>query len=505
MDRIYAAIDLKSFYASAECVDLGLDPLTTNLVVADSSRTEKTICLAVSPALKTFGIPGRARLFEVVAKIRDLNTIREMKAPQRKLSGYSSFLPDLEKDPSLGIDYIIAPPRMNYYMKISGEINAIYQQFISPDDIHVYSIDEVFIDLTDYLKTYGLSPHELTVKLIREVLKKTGITATAGIGTNLYLAKIARDIEAKHAPPDQDGVRIAQLDEKSYREKLWGHKPLTDFWRVGRGIAKRLAEKGLYTMGDIAKCSLGNKPEYYSEDMLYDIFGVNAELLIDHAWGWEPCTIADIKAYKSESNSISSGQVLKQPYRFEDAGVVIREMADSLVLELVDKGLQTDQVSLAVVYDIENLTRTAGGKQYTGPLKKDFYGRSAPKSANGSANLLHYTSSGRIISEEIMALYNKIADKDLFVRRIYLTFNRVIPESEVQNSERVSQPALFDLTPDEEDSREEAVELEKENRLQKSVLKIQKKFGKNAVIKGMSLMENATQMERNELVGGHKS
>ena len=506
MGRIYAAIDLKSFYASAECVDRGLDPIKVNLVVADASRTDKTICLAVSPALKTFGIPGRARLFEVAARVRDINALRETKAPGRRFSGSSVYLPDLEKDPALAVDYLVAPPRMNYYMKISGEINAVYQQYISPDDIHVYSIDEVFIDLTDYLRTYSMSPHELTVKLIREVYKKTGITATAGIGTNLYLAKIAMDIEAKHAEPDRDGVRIAQLDEMSYRKKLWNHRPLTDFWRVGHGTAKKLAGKGLYTMGDIAKCSLGNKPEYYCEDLLYDIFGVNAELLIDHAWGWEPCTISDIKAYRSESNSISSGQVLKQPYRYEDAGVVIREMTDALVLELVDKGMLTDQVSLTVVYDIENLERTAGGNRYGGPVKKDFYGRMIPKSAHGSANLPQYASSGRMITEAVMDLYDRIINRDLYVRRIYLTFNRVLPESECQKTEEISQPGLFDMLTDEgTDKTEENAELEKENRLQKSVLKIQKKFGKNAVFKGMSLTENATQKERNELVGGHKS
>ena len=506
MERIYAAIDLKSFYASAECVDRGLDPLTANLVVADASRTDKTICLAVSPALKSFGIPGRARLFEVAAKVRSLNAERELKAPRRKFTGSSAYLPELKQDPSLAIDYIVAPPRMSFYMKTSGRINEIYQQFISPDDIHVYSIDEVFIDLTDYLKTYGLSPHELTVKLIREVLKNTGITATAGIGTNLYLAKIAMDIEAKHAEPDRDGVRIAQLDEKSYRQNLWKHRPLTDFWRVGKGTAARLAEKGLYTMGDIAKCSLGDKNEYYSEDLLYDLFGVNAELLIDHAWGWEPCTIPDIKVYKSESNSISSGQVLKQPYRYEDAAVVIREMSDSLVLELVDKGLKTDQVSLTVVYDIENLAQTAGGKKYTGPTKRDFYGRSAPKSAHGSENLSRYTSSGRLISEAVMMLYDKIINRDLYIRRIYLTFNRVIPESENPQEKQITQPGLFDFMENEDpDKQAEEADLEKETRLQKSVLSIQKKFGKNAVFKGLSLMENATQKERNELVGGHKS
>ncbi|MBQ6508888.1 MAG: hypothetical protein IJI07_05375 [Flexilinea sp.] len=506
MDRIYAAIDLKSFYASVECVSRGLDPITTNLVVADDSRTEKTICLAVSPALKTFGVPGRPRLFEVVQKVREINAARQTKAPRKKLTGSSWDLNELQKDPALAVDYITAVPRMSHYMKVSGEINAVYQQYIAPEDIHVYSIDEVFIDLTAYLKTYSLSPHELTVKLIHEVFRKTGITATAGIGTNLYLAKVAMDIEAKHAEPDRDGVRIAELDEMNYRRKLWGHRPLKDFWRVGHGIADKLAEKGLYTMGDIAKCSLGKKPDYYTEELLYDFFGVNAELLIDHAWGWEPCTIADIKAYKSDTNSISSGQVLKEPYCFEDTKLIVREMTEDLVLELVSKGMQTDQVVLTIAYDAENLKDDSRAGRYTGKVKKDYYGRTVPKSAHGSANLASYTSSGRLITAAAMDLFDRIVDPELLTRHIYVIFNNVLPESEVPAAQDALQPDLFSLLAEAEPADKEADGfLEKEKRLQQSVLEIQQKFGKNAVFKGMSLMDSSTHRERNEQIGGHKS
>ncbi len=505
-DRVYAAIDLKSFYASVECVERGLDPITTNLVVADDSRTEKTICLAVSPALKTFGIPGRPRLFEVVSRVRKLNADRQIKAPGRKLTGTSWNLNELLKDPSLGIDYITAVPRMSHYMRVSGEINAVYQQYIAPEDIHVYSIDEVFIDLTGYLKTYSLTPHELTVKLIHEVFSKTGITATAGIGTNLYLAKIAMDIVAKHAEPDSDGVRIAELDEMSYRQKLWNHRPITDFWRVGHGTADRLAEKGLYTMGDIAKCSLGKKPDYYTEELLYDLFGVNAELLIDHAWGWEPCTIADIKSYKSDSSSISSGQVLKCPYNFEDSKLIIREMAEDLVLELVREGLQTDQIVLNVSYDAENLSASDRAEKYSGPVKKDYYGRTVPKSAHGSANLSGYTASGKLITAAFMDLADRILDRKLLTRHIYVIFNHVLPEAQVPSAETVLQPDLFSFSGNSEDSDEEdKASLEKEKRLQQSVIEIQHKFGKNSVFKGMSLLESSTHKERNEQIGGHRS
>ena len=410
-NKIYAAIDLKSFYASVECVALGLDPLTTNLVVADSSRTEKTICLAVSPGLKSFGIPGRPCLFEVVSRVRDVNEKRRFSLPNKKLTGRSTNTLELARDPSLAVDYIVAPPRMGHYMEISGKIYSTYLKYISAEDIHVYSIDEVFIDLTNYLSTCKKNAHELTMLLIREVLKETGITATAGIGTNMYLAKIAMDIEAKHNPPDKDGVRIAELDEMSYRKKLWNHRPISDFWRVGRGYEKKLAEKGLYTMGDIAKCSLGGKSDYYSENLLYDLFGVNAELLIDHAWGWEPCTIADIKAFKTDNNSISNGQVLTRPYSFEDAGIIVREMTNDLALSLVKKELVCDQVVLTINYDVQNMKQTSGASKYSGPVKTDRYGRSAPKPAHGSKNIGRFTSSGRILTDAMMELFSEIVDR----------------------------------------------------------------------------------------------
>ena len=438
-DRIYAAIDLKSFYASVECVSLGLDPLTTNLVVADNSRTEKTICLAVSPGLKSFGVPGRPRLFEVVSRVKEVNSQRLQANRSRPFSGSSCNTEELARNPSLSLDYIVAKPRMNHYMDVSGEILNTYLQYISIDDIHVYSIDEVFIDLTDYLRTYNMTPRELTMTLIREVLKKTGITATAGIGTNLYLAKVAMDIVAKHSEPDADGVRIAELDEKSYREKLWNHRPITDFWRVGRGYAKKLAEKGLYTMGDIAKCSLGNASDYYSENLLYKLFGVNAELLIDHAWGWEPTRISDIKNYKSDANSISSGQVLQCPYAYEDTRLIVREMTDSLTLDLVSKNLMTNQIALTVVYDSENLTDPNLAARYHGPVTTDYYGRMVPKSAHKSVRLPEYTSSSRIITAAMMDLFTEIVNKDLLARHIYVVFGNVLPPDEIP-VQAVTQP-----------------------------------------------------------------
>ena len=489
-----------------ECVSRGLDPLKTNLVVADPSRTEKTICLAVSPGLKTYGIPGRARLFEVIERVRNINTERVRKSPSKKLSGKSFDTESLAKDPELSLDFIIAAPRMKHYMEISADIFRIYTSFISPDDIHVYSIDEVFIDLTGYLKTYGLTPRELTMKLILEVLKQTGITATAGIGPNLYLAKIAMDIEAKHCDPDRFGVRIAELDEMSYRKKLWHHQPITDFWRVGHGYAKRLAEKGLYTMGDIAKCSVGGEGEYYSEDLLFSMFGVNAELLIDHAWGWEPCTIADIKSYSSENASISSGQVLKSPYKFEDTKIIIREMADTLALELVEKGLVTDQVILDIGYDSENLSAEQQRRSYSGDISTDRYGRKTPKPAHGSINLERFSSSGHLITEAALKLFEKIADRDLLIRHIYLVFNHVTSPENIQNPQTPVQLVLFP-EPDKDAENEEEMEamLDKENRLQKSILAIQSKFGKNAILKGMNLQDKATQKERNAQIGGHRS
>lgn len=374
-NRIYLAIDLKSFYASVECMERGLDPMTTNLVVADESRTEKTICLAVSPSLKSYGIPGRPRLFEVVQKIKEVNAARQRSAPERRFAGSSSDYNELKIRPDLAVDYIVAPPQMARYMEISTQIYDIYMKYIAPEDMHVYSIDEVFMDVTGYLNTYRLSARELAMKIILDVLHTAGITATAGIGTNLYLCKVAMDIEAKHIPPDKNGVRIAELDEMSYRRKLWSHRPLTDFWRVGKGYANKLEQNGIFTMGDVVRCSIGKPNEYYNEDLLYKLFGVNAELLIDHAWGWEPCTIADIKAYKPESNSIGSGQVLQCPYDFEKAKLVVKEMTDALVLDLVEKGLVTNQLTLTVGYDIENLTDWNRRKKYQGEIKTDRYGR----------------------------------------------------------------------------------------------------------------------------------
>lgn len=506
MEKIYAAIDLKSFYASVECVARGLDPLKTNLVVADSSRTEKTICLAVSPGLKSFGIPGRPRLFEVVSKVKEVNEKRRQSAPSHKLTGSSTNTEELSKYPGLAVDYLIAVPRMSHYMDVSAEIYSIYLKYISAEDIHVYSIDEVFIDLTGYLDTYKKSAHELTMQLIREVLQKTGITATAGIGSNLYLAKVAMDIEAKHCPPDKDGVRIAELNEMSYRKKLWNHRPLTDFWRIGKGYANKLAEKGLYTMGDIAKCSLGGDKEYYSENLLYKMFGVNAELLIDHAWGYEPVCIADIKAYRTDNNSISSGQVLSCPYAYNDAEVIIREMTDDLALSLVAKDLVCDQVVLTVHYDSQNLTDPNRSAKYKGPVINDRYGRDMPKPAHGSKNIGRFTSSGRLLTQSMVQLYKQIVDPSLLIRHIYVIFNHVKPGNAVSEIKEISQMDLFtDYTAAEENEKEIRENLERENRLQKSIINIQNRYGKNAVLKGMNLQDNATQMERNATIGGHKS
>ena len=492
--RQYIAIDLKSFYASVECVERGLDPLTTNLVVADSSRTEKTICLAVSPSLKSYGIPGRARLFEVVQKVKEANYFRKRKAPGYKFEDKSSDFTELSKNPSLEIDFIIAPPQMSRYMKISTEIYQIYLRYIAPEDIHIYSVDEVFIDVTNYLQTYQMTSHELAVKLIREVLKETGVTATAGIGTNLYLCKIAMDIVAKHITADKDGVRIAELDEMSYRQKLWSHKPLTDFWRVGKGYSTKLEEYGMHTMGDIARQSL------YDEELLYKLFGVNAELLIDHAWGWEPCTIADIKAYKPENHSVSLGQVLQCPYDYEKAKLIVKEMTELLVLDLVDKGLVTDQMVLTVGYDIEN---TKNG-YYKGEITSDRYGRKIPKQAHGSENIGRYTSSTKLITAAVMRLFERIVDSNLLVRRMYVVANHTVDESTVK--EPSEQLDLFmDFETIEKQKAQEDDELQKEKSLQKAVISLQKKFGKNSVLKGMNLKEGATTIQRNGQIGGHKA
>ncbi len=493
-NRTYIAIDLKSFYASVECVQRGFDPLNTNLVVADVSRTEKTICLAVSPSLKSFGIPGRPRLFEVNEKLKEINNSRKWNSKSHKLTGKSVFLSELNKNSSLEVDYITAPPQMSKYMMVSTSIYDIYLKYIAPEDIHVYSIDEVFIDATDYLNLYNLSARDFTIKLISEVLANTGVTATAGIGTNMYLCKIAMDIVAKHIPADDQGVRIAELDEMSYRKKLWDHRPLTDFWRVGKGYANKLENRGIYTMGDVARCSLNN------EELLYKLFGINAELLIDHAWGRETTTIADIQAYKPENNSISSGQVLKKPYEFEKARLIVKEMTDSLVLELVDKHLVCNQLVLTVCYDISSLS------DYKGEIEIDRYGRNAPKQAHGSENLDKYTSSTKQIVNAALSLYDRIVDKELYIRRIYVVANHVIDENNINLFQPYEQLNLFkDYESFEEKEKSEEIEKTKEKNIQHALLDIKKKYGKNAILKGMNFEEDATAIERNSQVGGHKA
>lgn len=495
--KAYIAIDLKSFYASVECVGRGLDPLDTNLVVADPTRTEKTICLAVSPSLKSYGIPGRARLFEAIQKVREVNAQRKYKSPGHSFSHESYFHSELIKDPSAELTFITAPPRMAHYMEVSTRIYNVYLKYIAPEDIHVYSIDEVFIDATDYLKTYGMTPRELAMKMVLDVLETTGITATAGIGTNLYLCKIAMDIYAKHCKPDKNGVRIAELDEMSYRRILWDHRPLTDFWRVGRGISKKLEEHGMYTMGDVARCSVGRESDYYNEDLLYKLFGVNAELLIDHAWGWEPTEISDIKSYRPESSSLSSGQVLQEPYEFSKARLVLKEMADLLSLELVSKRIVTDQIVLTVGYDIESLN-----KSYSGAVETDRYGRKIPKTAHSSENIGRYTSSTKLICETAMKLFDRIVDKDLLVRRMYIVANHIITENDAEKEREYVQLNLFSDTGKQES---EENELKKEKDMQKAILKIKSKYGKNSIIKGMNLKEGATALERNRQIGGHKA
>jgi len=505
-DRVYIAIDLKSFYASVECRERGLDPLTTNLVVADASRTAKTICLAVSPSLKSYGIPGRPRLFEVVQKVRQMNAARKMAAHYRKFTGTSYDSADLENNPSLSVDYIVAVPRMALYVKYSTDIYKIYLKYVAPEDIHIYSIDEVFMDVTDYLAAYKMNAYELAKTIIKDVQDTMGITATAGIGTNLYLAKIAMDIVAKHISADEDGARIAELDEKTYREILWDHRPITDFWRVGRGYAKKLEENGLHTMGDIARCSVGRPGDFHNEDLLYKLFGVNAELLIDHAWGWEPVTIADIKSYKPEAKSLGSGQVLQDPYDAKDAKLVVREMTDMLVLDLVDKQLETDQIVLTVGYDIENLTDPERRKKYKGAVTVDHYGRTVPKHAHGTVNLKVKTSSSKMIIEAVMDLYDRIVDTELLVRRINISANKIVPCGTSDEEDSGEQLSMF-INYEEEDMvrKENAYALEEEKRLQHAVLDIKKKYGKNALIKGMNLQAGATARLRNDQIGGHKA
>ena len=501
--RAYIAIDLKSFYASVECAELGLDPLTTNLVVADLSRTEKTICLAVSPSLKAYKISGRARLFEVVQRVKEVNSERLKNAPGKRFTGKSSNAPALAADPSLELDYIVARPKMAHYMKVSTDIYKIYLKYIAAEDIHVYSIDEVFIDATAYLKTYKMTAHELARKMISDVLNQTGITATAGIGTNMYLAKVAMDIVAKHIPADKDGVRIAELDEMSYRQRLWEHTPITDFWRVGKGYAGRLESIGIRTMGDVALCSVEN------EEALYRLLGVNAELLIDHAWGWEPCRISDIKAYKPENNSISAGQVLQEPYPFDKARLIVREMTDGLALDLVSKRIVTDQIWLTIVY--ETLANMPG--KYSGEVKADRYGRIAPKPVHGSANLPRYTSSSRIMTEAADGIFCRIVNRQLKVRHIYVVANHVIPVDMADKADEKPEqtgPVQLDFFSEPEPQKEktvteEDIRLEREKNMQLALLDIKNKYGKNAVVKAMDLQEGATAMERNAQIGGHRA
>lgn len=500
-ERKYVCIDLKSFYASVECVDRGLDPMRTNLVVADSSRTEKTICLAVSPSMKKYGIGGRARLFEVVQKIREVNEQRRRNSPNNKLCGASYDEVELDKSNKLAVDYLIATPRMAHYIEVSTQIYNIYLKYVAAEDIHVYSIDEVFMDVTDYLESYRMSARELAEKIILEVINNTYITATAGIGTNMYLAKVAMDIHAKHIEPDKNGVRIAELDEMSYRENLWAHRPIIDFWRVGSGYAKKLETVGLLTMGDIAKCSMGSMNEYYNEDLLYKLFGVNAELLIDHAWGYEPCTMRDIKNYKPESNSLGSGQVLQCGYKYDKARLIVWEMADKLSLELVEKGLITDQLVLTVGYDI-----SSGKSVENLEMSTDHYGRKVPKSAHGTTNLEFATSSSKIITEYALKLFERIVNKDLLIRRVYITANRVIKETEVCAEEPCEQLGMlvdYEKAHRVRVEREEA--LSKEKIRQKTLVDIQKKYGKNAALKASNLKEGATSRQRNEQIGGHKA
>lgn len=493
--RTYLAIDAKSFFSSVECVERGLNPLDTNLVVADMSRTEKTICLAITPSLKAYGLGGRARLFEVVQRVREVNNERRSRLPNYRFTGKSCFATELAEHPDWELDYIVAMPRMALYIKYSTRIYETYLKYIAPEDIHTYSIDEVFIDVTKYLATYKMTAHELAMTLIRDVLKTTGITATAGIGSNLYLAKIAMDIVAKHIPADKDGVRIAELDEMTYRRQLWNHRPLTSFWRVGKGIAEKLAVYGIDTMGKIARCSLEN------EGLLYRLFGVNAELLIDHAWGWEPCTIDAIKAYKPESSSLGSGQVLTCPYDIRKARVVVLEMADSLSLDLVDKGMVTDQLVINVGYDIESLS----GNTFHGEITIDRYGRDVPKQAHGSINLKSHTSSSRQIMQAAGELFDRIANPALLVRRLNITANHVVKENEVKKQGPVQLDLFTDYEQEEKKKHESEEEQAKERNLQETIIDLKKKFGKNAILRGLNFQEGATAMERNQQIGGHKA
>lgn len=498
--KTYIAIDLKSFYASVEAMERGLDPMTTNIVVADLSRTEKTICLAVSPSLKAYGIAGRARLFELVQQVKLANSARKMNAPNGMLNGLSYNANELKANPSLAIDYIVATPRMSLYIEYSTRIYQVYLRHIAPEDIHVYSIDEVFIDATSYLKYSNLNAYDFTKMLIKEVLEETGVTAAAGIGTNLYLCKVAMDITAKHIPADDDGVRIAQLDEMTYRKSLWSHRPLTDFWRVGKGISEKLEKHGMLTMGDVARFSIEN------EELLYHLFGINAELLIDHAWGWEPCKISDIKSYKPQTNSLQSGQVLQSAYDFEKARLVIKEMADNLSLDLVEKRLVTDKITLVVGYDIENLKNSDLRKAYKGEIKTDFYGRQIPKHARGTANIGRKTSSTKLITDTVTEIFDKIVDSRLSVRRMYITAERIVPEETIESEYIPKQLSFFENIEEAECKKaEQEKALEKERRVQDTLLSIKQKYGKNAILRGLNYKEGATAKSRNEQIGGHKA
>lgn len=492
--KTYIAIDLKSFYASVECVERGLDPLKNNLVVADESRTEKTICLAVSPSLKSYGIPGRARLFEVVERVNRVNNNRRLKINYADFKD-ESYNADELQDNNLKLSYIIAPPRMNLYKKYSNRIFSIYMNFVSPEDILVYSIDEVFIDATNYLRSSGLTARKMAMNMIKAVLAETGITATAGVGTNMYLCKVAMDIVAKHIDPDENGVRIAELDEMSYRKELWDYRPITDFWRIGRGIGKRLESVGLYTMGDIARCSLGESNEFYNEDLLYKMFGINAELIIDHAWGWEPCTVEEVKSYKPETKSISSGQVLTRPYSYDETAVIVREMAELLALDLVEKKVVTNQIVLTLNYDTENVK-----KGYSGDITVDCYGRKMPKHAHATGNISRFTSSSKLIVNTAMDVFYKIANRDLSVRKVNISAGHITDEDKIE-----SDALQFDLFTDYSALIAEEEKLKKERSLQNAMLRIQKRYGKNAILKGTNLQDCATTIERNNQVGGHKA
>lgn len=497
MKRTYIAIDLKSFYSSVECVERRLDPLNTNLVVADVSRTDKTICLAVSPSLKAYGIPGRARLFEVKQRLNEVNFLRKKQLTQYCFTGKSVYDSELKAHDDWAVDFIAAPPRMALYLKYSHRINNIYLKYVAPEDLHTYSIDEVFMDVTDYLDCYRMTAHELTMKIIRHVLAETGITATAGIGTNLYLAKVAMDIVAKHIPADKDGVRIAELDEIEYRRQLWDHQPMTDFWRFGAGTVQRLAMMGIMTMGQLARYSLTH------EYQLYKMFGVNAELIVDHAWGWEPCTMKAIKAYRPETNSLSNGQVLSCPYTAKKALVVVKEMADAMALRLVGKRMVTDSIGLYIGYDHKSL-ESDNGTQYLGPVKYDYYGRIVPKPAHGNVKLPHHTSSLRLITEAVIKIFEEKVDKQLMIHRINITANNVIPESSVKKQEAVQ----LDLFTDNEEiyrQQQENKELARERTLQETMLQIKKRFGKNSILRGLNFDEGATARERNQTIGGHKA